>query len=154
MPLSYMKNLHEEEWEQMVDVNVKGVLFCIGAVLPQMLDQESGFIVNVSSEAGRRIYPGGAVYSGTKFFVRALTQGMRSELAPECGIRVTNIEPGTVDTELAEAITDEELMSDMEGFFDMKQMESEDLADAILYAIQSPEHVDIEELLIMPTEQG
>ena len=154
MPLSYIKNLHEDQWEQMVDVNVKGVLYGVGAVLPTMLEQGSGFVVNVSSVAGRRVFPGGAVYCGTKFFVRALSQGMRQELTPEHNIRVTSIEPGAVATELTHTITDEELMSDMEGAFDITPLASEDIADAILYAVQSPEHVDIEELLIMPSEQA
>ena len=153
MPLSYMKNLHEEEWERMVDVNLKGVLYCIGAVLPAMLDQESGHIVNISSVAGRRVMPGGAVYSATKFGVRALSEGMRQELGPQ-GIRVTSVEPGAVDTELPETITDEELMEDfgdmLSGF---KILESEDIAQKILEAVASPPHVDVEEVLIMPSGQ-
>ncbi len=153
MPLSYMKNLHEDEWERMVDVNVKGVLYGIGAALPHMLEQGGGHIVNVSSVAGRRVMPGGAVYCGTKFFVRALSEGMRSELGPE-GIRVTSIEPGAVDTELTETITDEELMEDMKDMFSgYKILESEDIAEAIRYAVTAPGHVNVEELLVMPSGQ-
>lgn len=153
MPLSYMKNLKEDEWEQMVDVNVKGVLYAIGAVLPSMLDRGSGFIVNISSVAGRQVMPGSAVYSGTKHFVRALSEGMRSELGPQ-GIRVTSIEPGAVATELTETITDGELMGDMSDMFDgYKILDSEDIAAAIRYALTSPEHVNVEELMVMPTGQ-
>lgn len=154
MPLSYMKNLKEEEWERMVDVNIKGVLYAIGAVLPHMTEQGGGHIVNISSVAGRRVFPGGAVYCGTKFFVRALSQGMRSELGPQ-GIRVTSIEPGAVDTELTETITDDELMEDMSDLFSgYKILESEDIAEAIRYAVTSPDHVDVEELMVMPTGQS
>jgi len=154
MPLSLMENLHEDEWEQMVDVNVKGVLHAVGAVLPAMLEQARGHIVNISSVAGRRTFPGSAVYSGTKFFVRALSERMRSELAPSHNIRVTSIEPGAVDTELPHTITDEDILSGMEDAQDeMQMMESEDIADTIHYALTAPEHVDVEELLVMPTEQ-
>jgi len=154
MPLSLMKNCHEEEWEQMVDVNVKGVLHGIGAVLPVMLDQEQGHIVNISSVAGRRTFPGSAVYSGTKFFVRALSEGMRNELSPTHNVRVTSIEPGAVDTELPNTITDEELLAALqEGNEDMEMMESIDIARAIHYAITAPERVNVEELLVMPTDQ-
>ena len=153
MPLSLMKNLHEDEWEQMVDVNVKGVLYGVGAALPYMKEQGSGHIVNISSVAGRRLFPGGAVYCGTKHFVRALSEGMRAELGPH-GIRVTSIEPGAVDTELTHTITDEELMAQLEQMFgDLTIMESEDIAAAIRYVLTAPDHVDVEELLIMPTDQ-
>jgi hypothetical protein len=155
MPLSMMENLHEDEWEQMVDVNIKGVLYAIGAVLPAMKEQESGgHIVNISSVAGRRVFPGSAVYSGTKFFVRALSEGMRDELAGAHGIRVTSIEPGAVDTELPETITDEDILASMqESFADLEMLESEDIAEAIRYALVAPDRVDIEELLVMPSDQ-
>lgn len=154
MPLSFMKNLHEDEWEQMVDVNVKGVLHGVGAVLPTMLEQERGHIVNVSSVAGRRTFPGSAVYSGTKFFVRALSEGMRNELSPHHNIRVTSIEPGAVDTELPHTITDQDVLTGLsEGFDGLEMMESEDIAEAIRYALTAPERVDVEELLVMPTDQ-
>ena len=155
MPLSLMENLHEDEWEQMVDVNVKGVLYAVGAVLPTMLEQERGHIVNISSVAGRRTFPGSAVYSGTKFFVRALSERMRSELAPSHNIRVTSIEPGAVETELTHTITDEDMLEMLESGHDaMTMMESADIADTIHYALTAPEHVDVEELLVMPTEQA
>jgi NADP-dependent 3-hydroxy acid dehydrogenase YdfG len=154
MPLSLMESLHEDEWEQMVDVNVKGVLHAVGAVLPTMLEQERGHIVNISSVAGRRTFPGSAVYSGTKFFVRALSEQMRNELAPSHNIRVTSIEPGAVETELLDTITDENILAALEdGHDDMQMMASEDIADTIHYALTAPEHVDVEELLVMPTEQ-
>ena len=154
MPLSLMENLHEDEWEQMVDVNVKGVLHAIGAVLPAMLEQERGHVINISSVAGRRTFPGSAVYSGTKFFVRALSERMRNELAPTHNIRVTSIEPGAVETELPNTITDQDILTMLEdGHDQMQMMQPEDIADTIHYALTAPEHVDVEELLVMPTEQ-
>jgi NADP-dependent 3-hydroxy acid dehydrogenase YdfG len=153
MPLSLMKNVHEDEWEQMVDVNVKGVLHGVGAVLPVMMEQGHGHVVNVSSVAGRRVFPGGAVYCGTKHFVTALSEGMRNELGPEHNIRVTSIEPGAVDTELTHTITDEDIHEMLEGAMDMTPLESDDIAEAIAYAVSAPERVNVEELLVMPTEQ-
>ena len=153
MPLSLMKNVQEDEWEQMVDVNIKGVLHGVGAVLPVMMDQGHGHVVNVSSVAGRRVFPGGAVYCGTKHFVTALSEGMRNELGPDHNIRVTSIEPGAVDTELTHTITDEDIHEMLEGMQEMTPLESEDIAEAIAYAVTAPERVDVEELLVMPTEQ-
>ena len=154
MPLSFMKNLHEDEWEQMVDVNIKGVLYAVGAVLPVMQKQGHGHIVNVSSVAGRRVFPGGAVYCGTKHFVTALSEGMRSELTPDHDIRVTSIEPGAVATELTHTITDEEIMQMFESRHgEMTPLASEDIAEAIHYAVTAPKHVNVEELLILPSDQ-
>ena len=154
MPLSLMKNLHVDEWDQMIDVNLKGVLYCIAAVLPTMRDQQKGHIVNISSVAGRKVMPGSAVYSATKFGVRAISEGLRQELSPSDNIRITAIEPGAVDTELMDTITDEE-MKDLveESFGNIKTLESEDIAESIRYAVTQPNHVDVSEILIMPTEQ-
>jgi hypothetical protein len=155
MPLSMMENLHEDEWEQMVDVNVKGVLYGVGAVLPVMKEQGGGHIVNVSSVAGRRVFPGGAVYCGTKFFVRALSYGLRNELGPAHNIRVTSIEPGAVDTELTHTITDEAVMERMgDAFGQMEILQSEDIAASIHYAVTAPPRVAVDEILIMPTDQA
>lgn len=153
MPLSLMKNLHEEEWERMVDVNLKGALHCIGAVLPHMMEQGGGHIVNVSSVAGRRVFAGGAVYCGTKFALTAISEGLRAELSPNKRIRVTCIEPGAVATELPTTITDPTIKERFAAMGQMKQLESEDIARAIVYALEQPAHVDVGEVLIMPTEQ-
>ena len=151
MPLSYMKNLHEDEWERMVDVNIKGVLFCIGAVLPAMLTQSSGHIVNVSSVAGRRVIPSGAVYCATKFAVAALSEGLRMELGATSNIRVTVIEPGIVATELVRTITDQDVMTTLGPMFaKIKPLKSEDIARAVLYAVTQPSHVNVNEILVMP----
>lgn len=155
MPLSLMKNLHEEEWERMVDVNIKGVLFCIGAVLPGMIKQASGHIINISSVAGRKVLPGSAVYCATKYAVSALSEGMRMELGQESNIRVTVIEPGMVATELGRSITDKEVLSVIgPRFQNVKPLKSDDIARAVLYALSQPDHVNSADIMIMPTSQG
>lgn len=155
MPLSYMKNMHVEEWLTMVDVNINGVLLCLAETLPEMVERKSGHIINISSVAGREVMQGSAVYSATKFAVRALSDGLRQELAPKHNIRITCIEPGAVETELTETITDKELMEDLKPFFEnMKFLDSEDIANAIHYAIVQPDNVHINELQIRPTSQG
>ncbi len=155
MPLSYMKNLHVDEWLTMVDVNINGVLLCLAETLPDMTERKSGHIINISSVAGREVMNGSAVYSATKFAVRALSDGLRQELAPKFGIRVTCIEPGAVETELTETITDKELMNDLKGFFDnIEMLSSDDIANAIHYAVTQPDGVHINELQVRPTTQG
>ncbi len=154
MPLSYIKKLKTDEWEKMVNVNIKGVLNGVAAVLPKMMDNKRGHIINISSVAGRKVMPGSAVYSATKFAVRAFSEGLRNELAPEFNIRVTAIEPGAVATELTDTITDEDIMENMKAMLDIETLQSEDIAESILYALQQPKHVNVQELLVMPTEQG
>ena len=154
MLLSFVKNLQIDEWEQMVDVNIRGVLFGVGAVLPTMMEQKSGHIVNVSSVAGRKVMQSGSVYSATKFAVTAFSEGLRQELSPEYGVRVTTIEPGAVATELTTHITDEEVGELFKGMQEMNILESKDIAEAILYAVASPQRVNVHEVLVMPTEQG
>jgi len=153
MPLSFMKNLHVEEWERMVDVNIKGVLYAIAAVLPDMCARKSGHIVNVSSVAGRRLFPSGAVYCGTKFAVTAISEGLRAELSASDGIRVTAIEPGAVATELTQTITDPAVI-EMFGARQMRRLEADDIARAVIYAVSQPPHVDVAEILVMPTDQA
>jgi NADP-dependent 3-hydroxy acid dehydrogenase YdfG len=153
MPLSFMKNLHVEEWERMVDVNIKGVLYGIAAVLTHMRERGGGHIVNVSSVAGRRLFPSGAVYCGTKFAVSAISEGLRAELSASDGIRVTAIEPGAVATELTSTITDPAVL-EMFGERSFRMLEAEDIARAVVYAVSQPDHVDVAEVLVMPTDQG
>ena len=154
MPLSFVKKLKTNEWEKMIDVNIKGVLNGVAAVLPKMMDNKQGHIINISSVAGRKVMPGSAVYSATKFAVRAFSEGLRNELAPEFNIRVTAIEPGAVATELTDTITDEDIMENLKAMLDIETLQSEDIAESILYALQQPKHVNVQELLVMPTEQG
>ncbi len=153
MPLSHFKNCKVEEWEQMIDVNIKGVLYCTSAVIPYMLDKKSGHIVNISSVAGRIVFAGGSVYCATKHAITAFSEGLRRELSPEYNIRVTCIEPGAVSTELLETITDESMSKFVQASKDMERLQSEDIANAILYAIQAPNHVNVNEILMRPTAQ-
>jgi NADP-dependent 3-hydroxy acid dehydrogenase YdfG len=154
MPLSLVRAVRVEEWDLMIDVNVKGLLYCVAGVLPVMLKQQHGHIVNVGSLAGRRPFPTGTVYSATKFAVRAISAGLRTELSPGDHIRVTDIEPGVVDTELAGHIADPEARNTFAGRWVGKQMLSaDDIARAIHYAVSQPEHVNVNEVLIRPTDQ-
>ncbi len=108
MPLSKLENLEYDEWEKMIDTNLKGTLYGIGAVLPYFKAQKSGHVINVSSVAGHQVHAGSAVYSATKFAVRTLSEGLRQEVKPY-NIRTTIISPGTVETELTEHINDPEV---------------------------------------------
>ena len=153
MPLSYFKNGKVEEWEQMIDVNIKGVLYCTSAVVPYMLEKRSGHIINISSVAGRIVFAGGSIYCATKHAIAALSEGLRKELSPTYNIRVTCIEPGAVETELLESITDESMTGFIQATKNMETLRSDDIANAILYAVQAPEHVNVNEILIRPTAQ-
>jgi hypothetical protein len=154
MPLSPVADLQVEDWERMVDVNVKGVLYGIAAALPAMREAGGGHVVNVGSLAGRRPFPGGTVYAATKFAVRALSWGMHLELGAEHGIRVTDIQPGVVETELFDHIPDAAVR---EGFRDTwkerRSLLPADVARAVLHAVTSPDHVSVSEILIRPTAQ-
>ena len=153
MPLSFVKNLKIDEWDQMIDVNIKGVLYCTGAVVTHMLEKKSGHIVNISSVAGRIVFPAGSVYCATKHAITAFSEGLREELSVRKNIRVTCIEPGVVSTELTNTITDESLQGFVENAKKMKTLQADDIANAILYAVESPSHVNVNEILIRPTTQ-
>ncbi|WP_299257753.1 SDR family oxidoreductase [uncultured Aquimarina sp.] len=153
MPLSYVKNLKTEEWEKMVDVNIKGVLNGVAAVLPTLIENKGGHIINISSTAAYKYFPGGAVYCATKAAVKMFSEGLRQELSPKYGINVTSIEPGAVSTELMETITDEEILEKLSDMQKMTTLEAEDIAEAIYYAISQPKRVNINDVYIMPSEQ-
>lgn len=153
MPLSFLDKRKVDEWERMVDVNIKGVLYGIAAAIPIMEEQKSGHIINVSSVAGHVVGLGSAVYSGTKFAVRAITEGLRLELSRKSGIRTTIISPGSVETELRNTITDPDALRMLDKRQIEKRMEAEDIANAIVYAIEQPDHVSVNEILIRPTTQ-
>jgi NADP-dependent 3-hydroxy acid dehydrogenase YdfG len=153
MTLSYFRNGKVEEWEQMVDVNIKEVLYCTSAVVPYMLRQKSGHIINVSSVAGRIVFAGGSVYCATKHAITAFSEGLRKELSPKDNIRVSCIEPGAVSTELLESITDDSMNGFIQATKEMETLRSEDIANAISYVIQAPDHVNVNEVLIRPTVQ-
>lgn len=153
MPLSFMNKLKVDEWDRMVDVNIKGVLYGIAAVLPIMEKQKSGHILNVSSVAGHTISKGSAVYSGTKFAVRAISEGLRMEIDPSHEIRVTIVSPGAVATELTNTITDDDVLNAFKEGGQMELLNAQDIANAIAYAVEQPTHVDVNEILIRPRQQ-
>ncbi|UYM57944.1 SDR family oxidoreductase [Leclercia adecarboxylata] len=154
MPISDIASLKLEEWHRMVDVNIKGLFNTVAAVLPVMQAQKSGHIINTSSIAGRKTFPGLGVYCATKHAVAAFSDILRMEISPEFNIRVTSLQPGAVESELFEHISDENYRARMEQLKEqMTFLKSADIADAILYALQAPDHVDVAELFIMPTEQ-
>ena len=152
MPQSLLEKLKIDEWNQMIDVNIKGVLYGIAAALPHMKAQKSGHIINVSSVAGHRVGPGGAVYSATKHAVRAISEGLRQEVKPY-NLRSTIISPGAVATELPNTITDEETAGRINEFYEQHAIPADSFARAVAFAISQPEDVDINEILFRPTSQ-
>jgi NADP-dependent 3-hydroxy acid dehydrogenase YdfG len=151
MPLSPVHEKKIKEWDTMIDVNIKGVLYGIAAVLPTMREKKEGHIINVSSVAGHLIGPAGSVYSGTKFAVRAITEGLRKEEAVN-NIRTTIISPGAVATELPETISGAELKAGINDFYQVA-IPAESIARAIAYTIEEPSDVAINEMIIRPTIQ-
>ncbi|WML58769.1 SDR family oxidoreductase [Neobacillus sp. PS2-9] len=153
MPQAFLFKKKIEEWDQMIDVNIKGVLYAIAAVLPSMRERKSGHIINLSSVAGHNIYPGGTVYCGTKHAVRAISEGLRQEEAMSgTNIRVTNVSPGAVNSELLETTTDPELKAGLDEFYKVA-IDADSIARAISFAIEQPSDVAINELIIRPTVQ-
>lgn len=155
MPLSDIDALKTDEWHRMVDVNIKGVLNTTASVLPHMIGQRSGHVINTSSIAGRKVFAGLSVYCATKHAVAALSDGMRMELGKKHNIRVTCVQPGAVDTELYEQISDpaaRQQMEDLKG--QMEFLKADDIADTVLFALQAPTHMDLAEIFVMPTQQS
>ncbi|MBE9209425.1 SDR family oxidoreductase [Nostoc sp. LEGE 06077] len=150
MPLSPLDQVKVEEWEQMIDVNIKGVLYGIAAVLPIMRQQKSGHVINLSSVAGHKVFAGSAVYCATKYAVRAISEGLRLESNGE--IRSTNISPGAVATELTTTISDQDTAARMNEFYEIA-IDADAIARAIAYAIEQPDDVDVNEMIIRPTRQ-
>jgi NADP-dependent 3-hydroxy acid dehydrogenase YdfG len=146
MPLSPLAELKIDEWNRMIDVNVRGVLHGIAAVWPHMTQRRSGHIINVSSVAGFRVWPTSAVYSGTKFAVRAISEGLRLETKD---VRVTIISPGVVESELADSITSRPTAEAIALFREVA-LKPEAIAQAIAYAISQPAGVDVSELVVRP----
>jgi NADP-dependent 3-hydroxy acid dehydrogenase YdfG len=152
MYYTLMKNRREEEWERTVEVNCKGALNCFGAVLPGMLERGRGHIVTISSNAGRKVFPGLAVYSASKFFVEALSQGLRLETA-DTGLKVTTIQPGNVATELISMSADEEALEGYGQPGESRVLDPEDVAASVVHALVQPEHVGVNEILIEPRDE-
>ena len=152
MPLSTMDSLHVDEWDKMIDVNIKGVLNGIAAVLPYMKEQKSGQIINTSSVAGHKVFNGSAVYSATKYAVRALTEGLRMEVKAY-NIRTTIVCPGAVKTELLEHITDADVRQANEDYVGAVGISPDSFARVVAFAISQPGDVDINEIIFRPTSQ-
>ncbi len=152
MYFTLMQNVRADEWDRTVEVNCKGALNCVGAVLPGMVERGRGHIVTVSSDAGRVVFPGLAVYSASKFFVEALSKGLRLETAGT-GVKVTTVQPGNVATDLLALSGDEEALERYGQPTGAKVLDPEDVAASIIYALSQPEHVAVNEVLVEPRDE-
>jgi len=153
MPIAPLALLKVDEWERMIDLNIKGVLYGIAAALPPMQKQKSGHIINIASVFGIKVFaPGGTVYCATKAAVRTLTEGLRMETRAD-KIRCTIISPGAVDSELKEGTSDEASSKSVEALYKALAIPAESIARAIAYAIEQPADVEIDEIVIRPTAQ-
>jgi NADP-dependent 3-hydroxy acid dehydrogenase YdfG len=152
MPQSPLDRYKIDEWNQMIDVNIKGVLYGIAAALPYMQKQKSGHIINVSSVAGHKVRAGGAVYAATKHAVRVISEGLREEVKPY-NLRTTIISPGAVDTELPNTISEPDIAEGFQQFYKTYAIPANSFARVVAFAISQPEEVDINEILYRPTRQ-
>jgi NADP-dependent 3-hydroxy acid dehydrogenase YdfG len=150
MALAPIEKTLVEEWDRMIDINIKGVLYGVAAVLPVFARQKSGHIINLSSVAGHKVSMGGAVYCATKHAVRALSEGIRQEVD---GIRTTIISPGAVQSELTLGISDPDTAAGIKEFYRRTAIPADAVARAIAFAIEQPADVDINEILLRPTAQ-
>jgi NADP-dependent 3-hydroxy acid dehydrogenase YdfG len=152
MPFSPLERLKVDEWDQLIDVNIKGVLNGIAAALPYMKEQKSGHFINVSSVAGHVVVPGGVVYCATKHAVRAISEGLRKEVKPY-NLRTTIISPGAVATELPDSISEDDISAEMHKFYEEYAIPADSFARAVAFAISQPEDMDVNEILFRPTRQ-
>lgn len=152
MPNSPIERLKIDDWDQMIDVNIKGVLYGIAAALPYMKEQKSGHIINVSSVAGHKIRAGGVVYAATKHAVRVISEGLRMEVKPY-NLRTTIISPGAVATELPNSITEPDIAGGMQDWYKEMAIPADSFARAVSFAMSQPDDVDINEILFRPTGQ-
>jgi len=152
MAIAPMSALQVDEWDRMIDINIKGVLYGIAAALPVFEKQESGHFINISSVAGVKVFsPGGTVYSGTKFAVRAISEGLRHEVGG--AIRTTSIEPGAVDSELKHGSSHTSSADFVSDFYENNAIPADSIARAIAYVIEQPADVDVNEIVVRPTVQ-
>jgi NADP-dependent 3-hydroxy acid dehydrogenase YdfG len=152
MPHSPLERLKVEDWDRTIDVNIKGVLYGIGAALPYMKQQKAGHIINVSSVAGHKVRPGSAVYAATKSAVLMLSEGLRQEVKPY-DIRTTVISPGAVATELPSSVTEPDVAENVRKFYEENAIPAESFANAVAFAIGQPPDIDVNEILFRPTRQ-
>lgn len=151
-----LSKLHEgsaADWDEMIDTNVKGLLYVTRAVVPGMVARGRGHVVNLGSVAGHEVYPGGAVYCATKHAVDAITRGLRMDLLGS-GVRVTTVDPGMVETEFSVMRFGGDEARAKQVYADMTPLTGEDIADVIVWAATRPAHVDIGEVILMPTDQA
>ena len=148
MPLSPLSAMLVDQWDWMIDVNVRGVLNGIAAVLPRFVSQGSGHVVNVASTAAYRVFPGAAVYCGTKHAVRAITDGLRME---HTDLRATTISPAATESELAGTITDPGAQEAVAAFRNAGMLRPDAIARAIRFAVEQPADVDVSEIIVRPT---
>ena len=142
-----------DQWRQMFEVNVMGLLYATDAAIGHMKEQGSGHLVNISSVAGRKVTrDSSGVYAGTKHAVNAISEGLRQELLQD-NIRVTIVGPGAVATELPDHITDEDARESLSGLLKLERLQAEDIAEAVVYAVTQPERVSVNEILMRPTQQ-
>ncbi|MES1941353.1 short-chain dehydrogenase/reductase SDR [Salinisphaera sp. T5B8] len=152
MQQSALEKRKIDEWDNMIDINIKGTLYGIAAVLPQMQKQKSGHVINVSSVAGHKVTPAGTVYCATKYAVRAISEGLRQEVK-DYNLRTTIISPGAIDTELPSHITDAQASQAINDFYRSAAISADSFARAVYFAISQPADVDINEILYRPTAQ-
>jgi NADP-dependent 3-hydroxy acid dehydrogenase YdfG len=152
MPQAPLERLKVDEWDRMIDVNIKGVLYGIAAALPHMQRQKSGHFINVSSVAGHKVGPGFTVYAATKHAVRALSEGLRQEVKPY-NLRTTVISPGAVESELPDSVNEPDVAAGIRKFYESVAIPADSFARAVAFAINQPEDVDINEILFRPTRQ-
>ena len=150
MPIGMMSEVRVDEWDAMIDVNIKGLLYGVAAVLPSMKERGQGHIVNMASIAGQKVLPGFSVYCATKHAVRAISEGLRQE-NPD--LRITMISPGLVDTELPQSIQNEEMKASLIEAAEKHAISPDAIANAIVYALEQPSNVEIDEVTIRPTTQ-
>ena len=152
MAIAPMSETKVDEWDRMIDINVKGVLYGVAAALPEFQKQESGHFINLSSVAGVKVFsPGGTVYSGTKYAVRAISEGLRHEVGDK--IRTTSIEPGAVESELKHGSTHKESSEAVNDLYNNVAIPSDSVARTIAFAIEQPADVDVNEIVLRPTAQ-
>ena len=152
MPHSPLARGKVEDWDRMIDVNLKGVLYGVAAALPHMIRQKAGHIINVSSVAGHKVRPGSAVYAATKAAVLMLSEGLRQEVKPH-GIRTTVISPGAVATELPSSVTEADIAASVAQFYEANAIPADSFARMVAFAMSQPDDVDVNEILFRPTRQ-
>lgn len=152
MLFSQWKDVAIDEWNAMIDTNIKGYLNAIAVVLPKLLEQKSGHILNMGSVAGININVGAGIYHGTKFFVRAITESLRKEVSVHKGIKISLISPGVINTGWADKVTNKE-GAEIAAELNKQAIEPDDIANAVLFAFNQPDNVNVNDIVISPTLQ-